>query len=389
MVYAAPDQKAVRIVKLLVEEIVPVFGVPEALLSDRGTNLLLCLMQDVCKLLGIKKLNTTAHHPQCNGMIERFNRTLKTMLRKHVSRFGMQWDTYLSGVLWAYRNTPHSSTGEKPSYLLFGFDCRHPTEAATLPAKSLNATIVTDYREQLVLNLSSARALAAKSISKAQQNQRAQYNQHTKPSKLKIGDWILIHFPQDETGKLRKLSRPWHGPYRIISRDDPDITAVKIFFPTDPPIQVHQSRVNKCPPSFPNDFYWYGGRKSKPGRPSKKIQKQLEAIDAELRQSSETIANGSDDHKDTTQSSEINETITNKEDNSREGQAKSDTTADVPPSSGQEARSDSQKGTSTTTGKLDQQRHECPYSLRSHHQKNDRTDNIQGNARDKLNQRRK
>ena len=389
MVYAAPDQKAVRIVKLLVEEIVPVFGVPEALLSDRGTNLLSCLMQDVCKLLGIKKLNTTAHHPQCNGMIERFNRTLKTMLRKHVSQFGMQWDTYLSGVLWAYRNTPHSSTGEKPSYLLFGFDCRHPTEAATLPAKSLNATIVTDYREQLVLNLSSARALAAKSISKAQQNQRAQYNQHTKPSKLKVGDWILIHFPQDETGKLRKLSRPWHGPYRIISRDDPDITAVKIFFPTDPPIQVHQSRVNKCPPSFPNDFYWYGGRKSKPGRPSKKIQKQLEAIDAELRQSSETIANGSDDHKDTTQSSEINETITNKEDNSREGQAKSDTTADVPPSSGQEARNDSQKGTSTTTGKLDQQRHECPYSLRSHHQKNDRTDNIQGNARDELNQRRK
>ena len=53
------------------------------------------------------------------------------MLSKHVSKFGVQWDKYLSGVLWAYRNTPHSSTGEKPSFLLFGFDCRHPTEAAT------------------------------------------------------------------------------------------------------------------------------------------------------------------------------------------------------------------------------------------------------------------
>ena len=98
------------------------------------------------------------------------------MLRKHVSQFGMQWDTYLSGVLWAYRNTPHSSTGEKPSFLLFGLDCRHPTEAATLPTKSPNATKVTDYREELVLNLSSARALAAKTISKAQQNQRVQYD---------------------------------------------------------------------------------------------------------------------------------------------------------------------------------------------------------------------
>ena len=78
MVYATPDQKAERIAKLLTQKIVPMFGVPEALLSNRGTNLLLSyLMQDVCKMLGIRKLNTTSHHPQCNGMIERFNHTLK------------------------------------------------------------------------------------------------------------------------------------------------------------------------------------------------------------------------------------------------------------------------------------------------------------------------
>ena len=51
MVYPTPDQKAVRIAQLLVEEIVPFFGVPEALLSDRGTNLLSHLMKDVCTLL--------------------------------------------------------------------------------------------------------------------------------------------------------------------------------------------------------------------------------------------------------------------------------------------------------------------------------------------------
>ena len=101
------------------------FGFPEALLSDWGTNLLSFLMQDVCKLLGIKKLNTTAQHSQCNGLVERFNCTLKTMLHQHVPKFGVQWDTHLSGVLFAYRKTPHSSTGEKPSFLLYGFDCHH------------------------------------------------------------------------------------------------------------------------------------------------------------------------------------------------------------------------------------------------------------------------
>lgn len=66
MVYPLPDQKTERIVKTLVEEMIPFFGVPEALLSDHGTNLLSNLMFNVCKLLGIQKMNTTAYHPQ-NG----------------------------------------------------------------------------------------------------------------------------------------------------------------------------------------------------------------------------------------------------------------------------------------------------------------------------------
>ena len=97
LVFPIPDQKAIRLARLLVEEVVPMFGVPEGLLSDRGTNLLSHLMEDVCKLLGIRKLNTTAY--QCDGMVERLNRTLKTILRKHTARFGAQWDRYLPGVL--------------------------------------------------------------------------------------------------------------------------------------------------------------------------------------------------------------------------------------------------------------------------------------------------
>ena len=74
----------------------------------------------------------------------------------------------------------------------------------------------------------------------------------------------------------------YHLPY-----NDPDVTAAKIFFPSDPPVQVHQLRVNRCPPTFPNDFSWYGGKRSKPGRPTKRIQKQLDAIDAQMRKSSD------------------------------------------------------------------------------------------------------
>ena len=66
-------------------------SVPECLLSDRGAS---HLMHDVCEAMGIKKPNTTAYHPQCDGMVERFNRTLKAMLRKQAARYGKEWERY-------------------------------------------------------------------------------------------------------------------------------------------------------------------------------------------------------------------------------------------------------------------------------------------------------
>ena len=220
MAFPTPDQKTKQIVQLLVEQIVPLFGVPEAFLSDRGTNLLFILMQDVCKLLGIKKLNTTAHHPQCDGMIERLNRILKALLRKQAAKFGAQWDTYLSGALWAYCNTPHTSTGEKPSYLLFGYDCHSPTEATMLPTTPHRPVNISDYREELVVMLSSARKFAAKANQEAQCRYKHQYDKLFTPPRYQIGDWMFVYFPSEKTGRFCKLSQPWHGLYRIISRDD-------------------------------------------------------------------------------------------------------------------------------------------------------------------------
>lgn len=276
LVFPVADQKTVTIARLVAEELVPTFGVPEALLTDRGTNLLSHLMKDLCALLGIKKLNTTAYHPQCDGMVERFNRTLKTILRKHAAKFGNQWDKYLSGVLWAYRNTPHESTGEKPSYLLFGMDCRAPTEAALLPLTPPQLTDVEDYREQLVLSLSSARDLAAKCVQAAQKRYKQQYDKKAKPCDLKTGSWVMVYFPHEETGKARKLSRPWHGPYRVVRVDNPDVTVSKVYFAKDGDIQVHQSRVKHCPPQFPHGFYWYGGKRRGPGRPPKWVARVLD-----------------------------------------------------------------------------------------------------------------
>jgi len=103
---------------------------------------------------------------------------------------------------------------------------------------------------------------------------KKQYDKKSKPVDYQLGDWVLVRFPHEETGKHRKLSRPWHGPYRITQRNDPDVTAVKVFFPDEGSIQVHQTRVCPCP-DLPAGFYWYGGNRKSPGGVPRWLQQLL------------------------------------------------------------------------------------------------------------------
>ena len=175
-------------------------------------------------------------------------------------------DRFLPGVLWDYRNTPHESTKEKPSFLLFGIDLRFPTEAARLSPEPIEYVDLTDYQEELVLSLSSAREMAAQSIRDTQGHYKEQYDKKSRPVDLRVGECVFVHFPQDETGKQRKLSRPWRGPFRITQRNDPDVTVVKVYYSEKGPLQIHLSRVCPSPLKLLVGFYWYGGNRKSAGR---------------------------------------------------------------------------------------------------------------------------
>ena len=71
--------------------------------SDRGQAFLSGLMKEVEMLLGFHKINTTAYHPQTDGLVERFNHTMTSMLAKTVQRGGRDWDQRIPYVLFAYR----------------------------------------------------------------------------------------------------------------------------------------------------------------------------------------------------------------------------------------------------------------------------------------------
>ena len=122
-VFATKDQSSLTIAKLLVENIVAQHRVPGELLSDRGKAFLSNLMYEAYKLLGIKKVNTTAYHPQTDGLVDRFNRTLTSMLAKTVEKQGSDWNEHLPYVLYAYTRSVQESTKESPYYALGMLDC--------------------------------------------------------------------------------------------------------------------------------------------------------------------------------------------------------------------------------------------------------------------------
>ena len=128
-----------------------------------------------------------------------------------------------------------------------------------------------------MISLTSARQLAASCIQKAQRRYKNQYDRKTRGKPLRVGAWVLIHFPQYESGRWRKLSHPWHGPYRITDKMDPGVTCVKVYHPQDGSIRIHQSRVCPCPEEFPAGYYWYGGKQKGPGRPPKWVDRLLQS----------------------------------------------------------------------------------------------------------------
>ena len=129
-------------------------GILDTLHSDQGQNFESTILRQTLDTFGVSKSRTSAYHPQGDGLVERFNRSLLQLLRTYVDKEA-DWERYLPLVLYAYRTADHSSTGVSPFELMFG---RQP--APTLAELSdLSAFDPTSYQAQLQAKLAELRDL--------------------------------------------------------------------------------------------------------------------------------------------------------------------------------------------------------------------------------------
>ena len=120
-----PSIEAERVAEALVGVFTRV-GVPKQMLTDQGSQFTSEVMKQVSKLLSVHQLTTTPYHPMCNGLVERFNGTLKQMLRRMCAERPRDWDRYINPLLFAVREAPQESLGFSPFEMLYGRQVRGP-----------------------------------------------------------------------------------------------------------------------------------------------------------------------------------------------------------------------------------------------------------------------
>jgi hypothetical protein len=203
-VFPLKETTATTIAKHYVEDVICRFGAPEALLCDRGNNFIGQVMIEVNKLLQIQSLRTAPYHPQTNGLTERFNKTLCTMLSMYVSKHQSDWDEPLPYVAFAYRTAIHSSTNRTPFEIVQGRNPVLPNDLQVRLETNHNVTADT-YVKQLQEKLTNTFAEVQHYEGLIRQKRETDYQRRNKEHQFNIGDQVWLYNYAGKEGLTHKL----------------------------------------------------------------------------------------------------------------------------------------------------------------------------------------
>ena len=170
------------------------------------------MIQELCKIAGVKKLHTTPYHPQSNGQCERFNSTLCNMSGTLSDEERSDWKSHLGCMTHAYNCTKPVSATYSPYYLMFG---RHPRLPIDIefglhkPNCSDNCS-KSRYIQKLRRRLNYAHKKASEYSSEQAQKYKTSHDKSVKGPQLQVNDLILVkivaHFESDLIQELCKIA---------------------------------------------------------------------------------------------------------------------------------------------------------------------------------------
>ena len=228
------------------------FSPPEQLHSDQGRQFESELVKEICVLLQIRKTHTTPYHPQCNGMVERFNRTLLDMLATTIDNHQADWQHHIRKLCLAYNSSIHSTTGFSPFFLMFG-------RLVKLPIDLMYGTNRTEpdtaagFAQKLKEGLQEAYKLVREKCQAEHKRQKALYDERVHGKPFSPGDLVWLHSPAVPRGRSRKLHHPWKGPLKVVERLGESNYKIKSLQGRKKTQIVHFDRLKPCVASTAED----------------------------------------------------------------------------------------------------------------------------------------
>lgn len=215
-VYATPDQTASTAAKSCIDYISR-HGVPRRLLSDNGPAFVSDLLARLAEQLEVSHSFATPYHPQTNGTVERFNRTLKAMLASFANE-RQNWDELLPALLLAYRSARNESTHVSPFLITYGREARLPTSLGALQPPRLrdpcaDVDLAQEFAETLAQEQSKRYQQAGEAASSSKQAAKRHYDGKHKTVNFDVGAEVWLFTPDTSSPSL-----PWHGPFVVVER---------------------------------------------------------------------------------------------------------------------------------------------------------------------------
>ena len=211
------NKKTETVAKAFTENVILRYGIPETICTDRGKEFMSELFNNICKMLQIKKLNSTAYHHQSIGSLENSHKVLGNFLRIYCNNNPLLWIDWVSFYEFAYNTTVHISTSYTPFYLLYG---RHPKLPSNVieDAEEQISTTMNNYTEFLKAKLRIAHNIVKDKLTTNKQINKIIYDKNAKPAEYKKGEKVLL---RNEAGK--KLDSKYTGPYTVLKDCDENL----------------------------------------------------------------------------------------------------------------------------------------------------------------------
>jgi hypothetical protein len=241
-----PSKTSEEVAKFFLEEIICRIGSPQYVLSDRGKEFMSCVLLNLLKLIGSVKQTTTAYHPNTNGLTERTNKSLATMISMYVStdRKHADWDKFIPHLVFGYNTSQHSTTRFTPFQLMYGVEARFPVDASLLP-------INPKERSEELLRLVEVRDLALARNVQRQATDKARIDPKRREVTYNVGDLVRVFYPTRKVGLSEKLLMRWFGPYKVIEKLSPVTYRVSLHAPPDGKVpRIDTVNVQRMKPHF-------------------------------------------------------------------------------------------------------------------------------------------